>query len=117
MQYTPGLHLLLSIRSVERDILSHSSNWKDFIHRQIEQYGLTLVGEVLHDFNEGGYTAVHCLTESHISVHTWPEYGVCTCDVFLSNFRNDNHPIVRAIGEAIIQYFGSPDGSIQEVIR
>lgn len=117
MQYTPGLHLLLNIRSVEREILCHSSNWKDFVHQQMEEHGLTLVGEIIHDFSEGGYTAVHCLTESHLSVHTWPEYGLCTCDVFLSNFRNNNHAIVRAIGAAIVHYFGSSEADIKEVMR
>lgn len=117
MSYRPGLHLLLNIGSIGRDKLTDATQWNKFIERQIRIHGLTLVGEVNHVFPEGGYTAVHCLTESHISIHTWPEYGLCTCDAFLSNFQRDNHNTVRAIGDAIVQYFGSDNVQRQEVER
>ena len=117
MSYAPGLHLLLTIHSANRDKLQDSSGWTQLIRSQVQEYNLALVGEVVHDFPTGGYTAVHCLTESHISIHTWPEYGLCTCDVFLSNFKNNNHPIVRSIGSAVVSYFGSDSVEIREVER
>eukprot|EP01035_Chromulina_nebulosa_P023121 gene23121-29959_t len=56
----------------------------------IVSLALTKTGEVYHTFDNGGFTASVCLTESHVSIHTWPEYNLATFDVFLSNFRNDN---------------------------
>ncbi|OMP77409.1 S-adenosylmethionine decarboxylase family protein [[Flexibacter] sp. ATCC 35208] len=105
MQYQPGLHLLTTVYSPRIDLLQHSSYWKTFIQGQIDQHQLTAVGHNIHDFPGGGFTAVHCLTESHVSIHTWPEYGLCTCDVFLSNFRKNNDLITEAIMQEILRFF------------
>jgi S-adenosylmethionine decarboxylase len=40
------------------------------------------MGEVTHQFEPHGVTALGLLAESHISIHTWPEYGYAACDVF-----------------------------------
>ncbi|MBC9914271.1 S-adenosylmethionine decarboxylase [Chitinophaga varians] len=105
MEYQPGLHLLATLYTQRTDLLLESSSWRAFIDTQIKQHELTEVGNTVHDFPTGGYTAVHCLTESHISVHTWPEYGLCTCDVFLSNFRKNNDAITTAMMEALHRFF------------
>ena len=117
MQYNPGLHLLLNIRTEDSKKLSGVAVWEHFINEQILQLNLNKVGEVLHDFPEGGYTAIHALTESHVSIHTWPEFNFCTCDIFLSNFNNNNHEKVRTIGKAILHFFESEDADWKEVER
>jgi S-adenosylmethionine decarboxylase len=42
-----------------------------------------LLHEVAHRFDHQGVTALALLSESHISVHTWPELGYAACDVFM----------------------------------
>lgn len=105
MDYQPGLHLLATLYTQRTDLLQESIHWRTFIQQQIKQHELTEVGNCVHDFPNGGYTAVHCLTESHISIHTWPEYNLCTCDVFLSNFRKNNDAITSAIMDQLQQFF------------
>jgi S-adenosylmethionine decarboxylase len=105
MEYKPGLHLLTTLYTERTDLLYSSERWQDFIRDQISQYHLTEVGNSVHNFPGGGFTAVSCLTESHISVHTWPEYGLCTCDVFLSNFKRDNDATTVALMENIKLFF------------
>ncbi len=87
------------------------------MEQEIQAAGLTQVGKVLHDFPGGGFTAVLCLTESHISIHTWPEYGLCTCDVFLSNFRKNNDPITQHIMDRMLQFFESTQHELQSIRR
>ncbi len=37
-----------------------------------------------HDFGDrAGFTGVALLAESHISIHTWPEYGYAAIDIFM----------------------------------
>lgn len=117
MQYKKGLHLLLNIRTAQQQKLDSSDHWKKLLDEQVKKHGLQKVGEVYHTFDGGGFTAIHALTESHVSIHTWPEYGLCTCDIFLSNFQKDNHPIVREIGKAIVDFFSSTDHDWKEVER
>jgi len=117
MKYQPGLHLLTTLYTDKIELLQQSDNWKAFITRQIQDHQLTEVGNAVHDFPAGGFTAVHCLTESHISIHTWPEYGLCTCDVFLSNFRKNNDAITTAIMSAIHDFFQTTHHESQQIRR
>ncbi|WP_160715145.1 S-adenosylmethionine decarboxylase family protein [Chitinophaga solisilvae] len=112
MEYKPGLHLLATLYTQRTDLLQESSFWNTFIQAQITSHQLTAVGHCVHDFPGGGFTGVHCLTESHISIHTWPEFNLCTCDIFLSNFSKNNDAITTAIMEQIQQFFeATPEAS------
>lgn len=52
--------------------------------------GATLLEVRLHKFGAGfGVTGVALLAESHISIHTWPEYGTACVDVFMCGRTND----------------------------
>jgi len=96
----------------------NATSWQTFITAQINLHKLQCLGEVVHSFEETeAFTAVHCLTESHISIHTWPEYNLCTCDVFLSNFKNNNNTITKTISKNIIDFFECTDYDIQETER
>lgn len=43
---------------------------------------MTVLGELCHEFAPYGISAVLLLAESHASIHTWPERGRATLDVF-----------------------------------
>lgn len=52
--------------------------------------GATLLELRLHKFGAGfGVTGVALLAESHISIHTWPEYGTACVDIFMCGRTND----------------------------
>ena len=52
--------------------------------------GLRPVGELFHRFpGPGGVTGAVLLAESHLALHTWPEHGTVTIDVFVCNFLQD----------------------------
>lgn len=62
---------------------------------QTVQAGLTLVDEKWatfpdHDGHPGGVTGMLLLAESHLAIHTWPETGNVTLDVYVCNFSGDN---------------------------
>jgi S-adenosylmethionine decarboxylase len=55
--------------------------------------GLRSVNELFHRFEpaaRGAVTGVVLLAESHLAVHTWPELGAVTLDVYVCNFGGDN---------------------------
>lgn len=92
-----GLHIIANFVVTDRTPLADSTIFKNFIDKEIKSFGLTQVGEIYHSFANGGFTAVVCLTESHISIHTWPESSYLTFDIFLSNYLKDNTDITTAI--------------------
>ena len=42
----------------------------------------TVVKSLFHRFNPFGVSGVVVIAESHLAIHTWPEYGFCSVDVF-----------------------------------
>lgn len=105
MEYKPGLHILAEFNSDRDDLLSFAEPSRELFNALITKFGLTSVGEVYHNFDQGGFTTVICLTESHLSIHTWPEFKLATFDIFLSNFRKDNTEKVRGIYKEVLDFF------------
>ena len=69
--------------------------------------GLQAVGEVFHRFPApGGVTGVVLLAESHLAVHTWPELGAVTLDVYVCNLHGDNSARAQALLAALESAFG-----------
>jgi len=47
-----------------------------------QEVGATIIGESFHQFSPQGVTGILAIAESHISIHTWPEYGYAAADIF-----------------------------------
>ncbi|GAA4374848.1 S-adenosylmethionine decarboxylase [Hymenobacter koreensis] len=114
--YTPGLHVLATF-SAPVQHLTDAAACRLFFDEQIQYLGLAKVGEAYHTFPNSGFTAVVALTESHLSIHTWPEYGLATFDVFLSNYQRDNSATVQQLYAATLRFFEAQEQSKTEVRR
>lgn len=61
-------------------------NNKDIIrHSMIEAAKIanaTIVADVFHQFNPHGISGVVVIAESHIAIHSWPEYQCASVDIF-----------------------------------
>ena len=117
MSYKPGLHILAEFSVKDVACLSSSDVCKTLFDRLIEQHQLTKVGEVYHDFSGAGFTVVVCLTESHLSIHTWPEFNLATFDIFLSNYQKDNSEKARAMYKGVLEFFNGVEIEAKEVVR
>ena len=52
--------------------------------------GMSIVGDSFHQFAPTGVTGTVLLAESHLAIHTWPEHGFVTIDVYVCNYTTDN---------------------------
>lgn len=100
--YKKGLHLISEFSVKQPEILKDCKKVELFLNDAIQKMGLSKIGEVFHQFEDSGYTGVLCLTESHISIHTWPEFNKVTFDVFLSNFMKYNDDIAETIHSELL---------------
>ncbi|MBS1508302.1 MAG: S-adenosylmethionine decarboxylase [Bacteroidetes bacterium] len=105
VQNKEGLHILSNFTSSQHDRLVRFTSFKSFIETQIGEHKLSKVGEAYHDFAGGGFTAVVCLAESHLSIHTWPDRRYVTFDIFLSNHLHDNSSKATAVYQSVLQFF------------
>jgi S-adenosylmethionine decarboxylase len=116
-EYSPGLHCLLTLETFQIDGLQDSEKWRVFISNLLIINKLERVGEAFHSFDTGGFTAALALKESHICIHTWPEFGRLTLDIYLCNYQKDNTEVVRKIAAQNIDYFQAKVLQRDEVFR
>jgi S-adenosylmethionine decarboxylase len=66
----------------------------------------------LHDFGaENGFTGVALLAESHISIHTWPEYAYAAIDIFMCG---DLDPEVSL---AVLSAYFQPETTEMQILK
>ena len=77
-----GTHLIVDLFGARRlDDLEHIERT---LTRCVEVAGATLLHIHLHHFTpNGGVSGVAVLSESHISIHSWPEADYAALDVFM----------------------------------
>jgi S-adenosylmethionine decarboxylase len=117
MHYEPGLHIIAEISSAKKELLEQFSPIQQLLNAQIETHGLHKLGEVYHDFQPAGYTAVICLSESHISLHSWPEYQRVNLDIYLSNYQRNNDQTGQRIFDTLVAFFDAAVISCQQIKR
>lgn len=105
MSYLPGTHLIATLKTDNLAALGRFNDFSTLINDLIATYDLKKLGEVYHNFTPAGFTAVVCLSESHLSIHTWPEYGRINVDIYLSNYLRKNDGTVHSIYNAIKTLF------------
>ena len=75
--------------------------------------GATLLSVRTHQFAPQGVSGVAIIAESHISIHTWPEYDYAAVDIFTCGDRVDPHKI----NEVLAKYFRPKRQNVTEILR
>jgi S-adenosylmethionine decarboxylase len=117
VDYQPGTHIIASLSVADAGLLSGTAPVKTALDQLIEKYQLQKLGEIYHDFPGGGFTALVCLSESHISLHTWPEHQLVNMDIYLSNFMRNNDGTVNGIFESLAAFFQAEILHVQTIRR
>ena len=115
-----GLHLIGDLYGCLCDSrLMHDAEYlEDFCKARVAAADLTSVGSLFHSFGEGGgVTGVVVLAESHLSIHTWPESGYVTLDVYVCNYSTDNRPKAQKLFDDIQAAFSPADPHLHRVER
>lgn len=79
-----GIHLLADFYGVDADKLIAFDRIDKLLRAGAEAAGARILHSHFHSFGEAlGVTGVVLLAESHISIHTWPEFGFAAADIFM----------------------------------
>lgn len=79
-----GRHLLLDMQDVAPARLTDAALIERVLRDAAQVAGATPIDARFQHFGPGlGVTGVLLLRESHISIHTWPEYGFAAVDIFM----------------------------------
>ena len=77
-----GTQILLDLENCNSDILDDIDLIKTILKEAASLSGATIIGETFHKFQPVGVTGVVSIAESHICIHTWPEYSYASVDIF-----------------------------------
>jgi S-adenosylmethionine decarboxylase len=93
-----GSHLIIDLFGARRlDDLEHIERT---LKRCVEVAGATLLHTHLHHFTpNGGVAGVAVLSESHISIHSWPDANYAALDVFMCGDTKP-HLVIDVLREA-----------------
>jgi len=79
---TLGRHILVEYYNCDPEVLKDP----ELIEREMKQASLeakaTIVESVFHHFSPWGVSGAVIVEESHLTIHTWPEYGFASADFF-----------------------------------
>ncbi len=79
-----GQHLLADFYGVDAALLTSSAAIDRLLRAGAEAAGACILHSHFHSFGDAmGVTGVVLLAESHISIHTWPEFGFAAADIFM----------------------------------
>jgi len=111
--YALGTHLLVELRDCNPEILKDLGKVKEALVSAAKEAKATIIDVSFHEFNPFGISGMVVIAESHLSIHTWPEYAYAAVDIFTCG--DTIKPEVAA--HYLISRFESKNPSIVEMKR
>ncbi len=92
-----GVHLIIELWEAEH--FTDAEKIEAILREAVVACEATLLHFHIHEFSpDGGVTGIGVLSESHISIHTWPEYEYAALDLFVCGTKDPYKavPVLKA---------------------
>lgn len=77
-----GRHILVEFFGCNPEIMNDVSIIETGMVDAASNAGATVINSTFHHFSPYGVSGVVVIQESHLAIHTWPEYGYAAVDLF-----------------------------------
>jgi len=77
-----GRHVLAEFYGCSPEILNNTAQIEEIMVNAALEAGAEIREVVFHEFTPQGVSGVVVISESHLAIHTWPEFGYAAVDVF-----------------------------------
>jgi S-adenosylmethionine decarboxylase len=108
-----GRHMLLELFDCDPDAINSLDIVKTSMVEAAKRAQATIVDVIFHEFNPFGISGVVVIAESHLAIHTWPEYRYAAVDVF--SCGETLQPEVAV--EHLVEQLGAARTSVVELQR
>ena len=108
-----GTHVLAELNGCPDYLLNNPEELKNTLVGEAKAAGATIVSAHFHHFSPHGVSGVIIISESHITIHTWPEIGYAALDVFTCGHPELPSRVTNRIKNAL----QSTDCQIREMKR
>jgi S-adenosylmethionine decarboxylase len=83
--------MICDIKEIKNyELLNNSEKIKTLLDNICEKYNYTILNKIEHQFQPQGLTMLYLLSESHISIHTFPEREYFALDIYTCRHYDDN---------------------------
>lgn len=108
-----GRHILVEYYECAEQILNDVPLIEEAMIAAAKEAGATIINSTFHHFSPFGVSGVVVIEESHLAIHTWPEYGYAAVDIFTCGETVDPWIAYRFLEKA----FEAGNGSAMEMQR
>ena len=77
-----GTHLLVELKDCNSKLLNDLKKIEEILVTAAKEAKATIIESRFHKFSPFGISGVVVIAESHLTIHTWPEYGYAAVDIF-----------------------------------
>lgn len=101
-----GKHLICDFKNINLDIINDIEKVKSILDSICNDYNYTVLGKIEHKFEPQGFTLLYLLSESHLSIHTFPERKTVAFDLYTCR-AYDNNNVYNEIHKKLLNLFGA----------
>ena len=107
-----GNHLIAELWVRDPHLIDNPGHVRESLIAACHKGGFSVIKIGTHQFSPCGVTGMVLLSESHMSIHTWPEYQSAAVDIFTcGDVDTDN------IVSSLIEFFSASRTTYQDVLR
>jgi S-adenosylmethionine decarboxylase proenzyme len=78
-----GYHLIGEMYGISQEYLLNNQLIRNNLLETLNSSELSVVDVFQHNYSPWGYSIIAILEHSHATIHTWPEHGYASVDIFL----------------------------------
>ena len=108
-----GHQTMLELYNCKPEFLNDIEFIKEALLEAARVSNATIVNQYFHQFSPFGVSGTVIITESHINIHTWPEYNYVAIDIFSCT---EDMEIEKAC-EYLTSKFEASKNSVQKYMR
>ncbi len=108
-----GNHFFASYLGCDLEALSNPMGVLDAMDQAVKASGAYTLDRSYYVFEPDAITIVYLLSESHASIHTYPEHGACFVDLFTCG----SHCSAEGFDQILRAYFKPEKVSFQHFVR
>ncbi len=109
---TEGRHIIMDASGCNPETLNNLEVLKQILVDAAERANATVLNVAFHHFTPQGVSGVVVISESHLSIHTWPEYGYAALDFYTCG---DADPKLAC--EYVAEKLGATSVQTTEIVR
>jgi S-adenosylmethionine decarboxylase proenzyme len=84
-----GRQVLLDLHGCDPVLLRDPGHVRRIMESGAVAARATIIRSLFHRFSPQGISGVVIIAESHLTIHTWPEHGLASIDIYTSGLTAD----------------------------